>query len=289
MNQLINLLLLSTAACRAAQKNHSACPQYSSRSIPMSRHEEDSSSSDIAPHKTRASEVSTSTFLAALNAADEAIGISNTTGPFALSPLDYDYNALEPSINEQTLRIHHLGNHKNYIDKLNAALAKYPEFYTWTLNELLLFPDRLPSDIQTQVINNGGGDYNHTLMWKILGPQKDNQPSGALEEAIDTQFGTFDNFKQAFKAAGESVFGSGYAYLILNPYGRLLIVTTSDQTTPIPLRSVPLLPLDVWEHAYFLQYQNNRSKYIDHYFNIIDWNNVGSRYQAAMHVFLQDL
>lgn len=230
--------------------------------------------SDTMPSKSQ--------LLTALYAADNAINMEpNTTGPFELPPLEYDYNALEPYIDEKTLRLHHQKHHKNYVDNLNAALARHPEFYNYTLDELLLFPDRLPSDIQTQVVNNGGGNYNHSLMWKVIGPADKSRPTGELADAINRQFGSFENLRRNLKSAAESVFGSGYAWLALNPYGRLIIITTSNQGTPIPLRMVPLLPIDVWEHAYYLKHQHKRGDYIDDYFSVINWDRVGDRYEAA--------
>lgn len=283
MNALLQLLLLSTAATTSikTKRSHtSSRPSYYKRS--SLTHEEvirKTSNSDL----NKRQEITKSQLLRALNAADDAIGLSSTaTGPFALPPLDYDYNGLEPYIPEETLRLHHGAHHQNYVDQLNRALSRYPETYNASLNELLLFPDRLPSDIQTQVSNNAGGHYNHALMWKVIGPQRNSRPTGAFAEAINTQFGSFENFKRAFIAAAESVFGSGYAYLALNPYGRLIIVTTSNQTTPIPLRLIPLLPLDVWEHAYYLKHQNKRKEYINDYMNVINWEQVGRRYDAAM-------
>ena len=227
--------------------------------------------------------------LAALYAANEAVGIpTDTTGPFSLAPLEYDYNALEPYISEETLRTHHCELHQRYVDQLNTALNRYPEFHPYTIEEFLLFPDRLPSDIQTQVINNAGGDYNHSLTWKLIGPLNQSRPTGAFAEAIDNEFGSFENLKSVLKEAGLSVFGTGYAWLALNPYGRMLIATTEEQLTPIPLRTVPLLPIDVWEHAYFLDRSGHRSAYIDSYFNLINWDRVGDRYNAAMEVLSQD-
>jgi len=271
MNELLPLLLLSTATTTGlkTKRSHlSSRPSYN-----RTTHES---------HSNTRQEITKSQLLRALNAADDAINLSSTsTGPFTLQPLDYDYDTLKPYIPEETLRLHYGAHHQNYVNQLNKALSRYPETYNATLNELLLFPDRLPSDIQTQVSNNAGGTYNHALMWKVIGPPTNSKPTGALAQAINTQFGSFENFKRAFSAAAESVFGSGYAYLALNPYGRLLIVTTNNQTTPIPLRVVPLLPLDVWEHAYYLKHHNQRGAYINDYMNLINWDQVGRRYDAA--------
>lgn len=285
MNELLQLLLLSTAATSGVKK-------LNTHKTPTSSCQNRSTSSSVLVRRTcnnvsnkRQEMISTAKILRALNAADETSNMQPTaTGPFTLQPLNYDYNALEPYIDEATLRLHHGSHHQTYVDNLNRSLSRYPDNYDQTLNEILLFPDRLPGDIQTQVTNNAGGHYNHTLMWKVIGPQTGQKPTGALGEAINAQFGSYENFKRAFTAAAESVFGSGYAYLVLNPYGRLLIITTSNQTTPIPLRTIPLLPLDVWEHAYYLKHQNKRANYINDYMNVINWNEVGKRYDAAMAV-----
>ena len=221
--------------------------------------------------------------LAALYAADAAVNMNpDTTGPFTLPPLEYDYNALEPYISEATLRTHHEALHQRYVDNLNIALARYPEFYQYTLEELLLFPDRLPSDIQAQILNNAGGHYNHSLTWKLIGPNNRNQPTGNFAQAVNSQFFSFENMKTILKEAAESVVGTGYAWLALNPYGRMIVVTSEEQLTPIALRSIPLLPIDVWEHAYFLDYLESRSDFLDHLFCLIDWERVGERYNAAL-------
>ena len=311
MNELLSLLLLSTAARRNMKKtsvHHTHAPM---RTVPVNS---PNANSMPQPSTTRtvtykplrqemmqqapmqnmqqnmqqntqqnSQEITTPKLLDALYAADEAVNMKPyATGPFTLPQLNYDYDALEPYIDEKTLRIHHLGHHNTYVNNLNTALSRYPDYYGATLNELLLFPDRLPGDIQRQVTNNAGGHYNHELMWQVIGPPRNSRPTGALGAAINAQFGSFDNFKDTMSQAAESVFGSGFAYLALNPYGRLIIITTPNQNTPIPLRLIPLLPLDVWEHAYYLKHQNNRKQYINDYFNVINWDKVGKRYDAAM-------
>ena len=289
-NQLINLLILSTAAYSGIKKASSSNNGYQNptfKKIPPYRM--DFNSENATLYTTADSIVnnipviSQPTFLAALYAADDAINMNpQSTGPFELPPLEYNYDGLEPYIDEKSLRIHHSKLHKAYVDRLNAALSRHPEFYGATLDELLLFPDRLPSDIQTQVTNNAGGHYNHSLMWKIIGPNNKNRPTGDFAEVINRQFGSFENLKLALTAAAESVFGSGYAWLVLNPYGRIIIVTSANQNTPIPLRTIPLLPIDVWEHAYYLKHQNERGAYIEDYFNLINWDRVAARYYAAL-------
>ena len=289
-NQLINLLILSTAAysgIKKASSSNNGCKNPTLRKIPPYRMDFNSentflyNTADAIPND--APVISQPALLNALYAADNAINMNaEATGPFELPPLEYNYNALEPYIDEKTLRIHHNKHHKAYVDSLNAALSRHPEFYGATLDQLLLFPDRLPSDIQTQVTNNAGGHYNHSLMWKIIGPNNANRPTGDFAEVINRQFGSFENLKLGLTAAADSVFGSGYAWLVLNPYGRLIIVTTGNQNTPVPLRTIPLLPIDVWEHAYYLKHQNERDAYIEDYFNLINWDRVAARYYAAL-------
>ena len=317
MNQkqsLMNLLLLSAAATNTRKKRSIDLKNYRNASPNTYIHTYDANTYShvptASPYMTTPSATSSpsnkvqqgtslsatvaaetsSTFipalLAALYAADEAVGLNpEATGPFALSPLEYDYNALEPYISEETLRLHHDVLHQKYVDSLNNALARYPEFYNYTLSEFLLFPDRLPSDAQAQILHNAGGHYNHDLTWKLIGPANKNVPTGAFAESINRQFGSFENMTTILKEAGLSVFGTGYAWLALNPYGRLIVVTSEEQLTPIALRTVPLLPIDVWEHAYYLDTGSNRGKYIDNYLNAVNWNRVGDRYSAAMSIF----
>lgn len=225
--------------------------------------------------------------VAALYAADEAVNLSpEATGPFELQPLEYNYDTLEPYISEDTLRIHHDSLHRNYVEQLNAALARYPEFYEYTLSELLLFHDRFPSDVQAQIIHNAGGNYNHALTWKVIGPATPNRPCGEFATAINEQFGSFENLIAVLTEAALSVRGTGYAWLTLNPYGRMIVVTTEEQLSPIPLRTVPLLPIDVWEHAHYLDYGENRDNYVDAYLDLVDWERVGARYTAANDIFM---
>lgn len=324
MNQqksLINLLLVSTAALSSYQKgakthyrsqqinaNHAcrnkasnvpnASPQVStsnanttySNRIPVSS-ETPSDISDGPCFISPTADAQTDNnllpvLLAALYAADDAIGMNpEATGPFSLPPLEYDFNALVPYTSEETLRIHYNQIHRRYVDNLNEALARCPEFYNYTLDELLLFPDRLPSNIQTQVVNNAGGDYNHSLLWKLIGPPNNTRSTEDFMRAIDNQFGSFENLKSILKEAALSVFGTGYAWLVLNPYGRMIIVTTRQQLTPIPLRTVPLFLIDVYEHAYFLDYEEDRGAYVEQLYNLVNWDRVASRYNAAMEIF----
>lgn len=201
---------------------------------------------------------------------------------FVLPPLPFAYDALEPYIDEETMRIHHDRHHQTYINNLNNAIARYPELYAYTLGEMLTYADMLPSDVQGAIINNGGGHYNHSFFWNTLSPEGNMQPTGAIGTAINREFGSYSNFKRAMTAAALSVFGSGYAWLVLTPGGRLEIITTRNQDTPLPLNLIPLLTVDVWEHAYYLKHQNNRERYVENWFNVINWPYVNSIYEAAM-------
>ncbi len=198
-----------------------------------------------------------------------------------LPKLPYAYDALEPYIDEMTMRIHHDKHHQAYVDNLNVALDKHPEFYQWRLSELLTKLDQLPADIQTAVRNNGGGHYNHQFFWSILKVQPEGKPSGALGNAIQAKFGSYEAFREVFATAAKTRFGSGWAWLILNAKGELEVLSTANQDSVVAL-GTPLLALDVWEHAYYLKYQNRRPDYVNAFFQIIDWARVEAIYQAAM-------
>ncbi|MCK7488487.1 MAG: superoxide dismutase [Bacillus subtilis] len=197
-----------------------------------------------------------------------------------LPQLNYAYNALEPFIDELTMTIHHTKHHQAYVDNLNAALDKHPELYQHTLLDLMKNLDQVPADIQTAVRNNGGGHFNHSLFWELLKVNQGALPTGALASAIDAKFGSFAQFKDAFAAAAKTRFGSGWAWLIVNAKKELEILSTPNQD-PVVNQGTPILGLDVWEHAYYLKYQNRRPDYINAFFNVIDWNKVASLYQSA--------
>lgn len=216
------------------------------------------------------------------NAEVDALLPNDLMARFVLPPLPYAYDALEPYIDAETMRLHHNRHHQTYINNLNNAISRYPELYAYTLGQLLTYSDRLPSDVQSAIINNGGGHYNHSFFWNLLSPEANMMPTGTIGTAITREFGSYSNFKRAFTAAALSIFGSGYAWLTLTPGGRLEIITTRNQDTPLPLNLVPLLTLDVWEHAYYLKHQNNRDRYIENWFNVINWPYVNSIYEAAM-------
>ena len=189
--------------------------------------------------------------------------------PFELVPLPYPYNALEPYIDAQTMTLHHDKHLKAYVDRLNSTLEKYPAYHNWSLQRLIRDNCRLPYQIQTPVKNYAGGVYNHNLYFQILNPAEANS-SGQLENAITTAFGSMDAFRAKLKETALGVFGSGYAWLAVNPAGRLRIVSTANQDTPLPYNFCPVLNLDVWEHAYYLKYQNRRADYIDGFFHVLN-------------------
>ena len=200
--------------------------------------------------------------------------------PFELIPLPYDYQALEPYIDSETMRIHHDGHLKTYVDKLNKTLRDYPRYHRWSLEQLLTHLDRLPVQIRTAVKNNGGGVYNHNLYFNTMG-DTNNEPTGKIKRTIESSFGSYDQFKSSLKEAALSVFGSGWAWLAADPNGRLIITTTANQGTLLQTRLLPILPLDVWEHAYYLKHQNRRADYIDDCFHVIDWRVVEDNMTAG--------
>ncbi len=198
---------------------------------------------------------------------------------YEVPDLPYDYNALEPHIDEQTMRIHHDKHHQAYVDKANAALEG-TEWADKPVEEVLANLSSLPSDKQGPVRNNAGGHANHTLFWTILGPNGGGTPSGDLAAAIDNAFGSFDAFKQQMVDAGVNRFGSGWAWLVLDN-GQLAVTSSANQDSPITDGQTPLLGIDVWEHAYYLNYQNRRPDYLAAIWNVIDWSAVAERYASA--------
>jgi Fe-Mn family superoxide dismutase len=193
-------------------------------------------------------------------------------------PLPYDYNALEPHIDEQTMRIHHDKHHGAYVTNLNAALEKHPNLQQKSINDLLATINSVPEDIRTAVRNNGGGHANHTMFWEIMGPGTGGAPAGALADAINKSFGDFESFKKQFADAGVKRFGSGWAWLI-DAGGKLVIESTANQDNPIMEGKKPIFGLDVWEHAYYLKYQNRRPDYIAAWWNVVDWDAVAKRFK----------
>jgi superoxide dismutase, Fe-Mn family len=193
-----------------------------------------------------------------------------------LPPLPYDFAALEPHIDAQTMQIHHDKHHAAYVNNLNAALEKHPDLQSKTIEDLLRDINKVPEDIRTAVRNNGGGHMNHTMFWQIMGPNSGGAPSGALGDAIKSVFGSFDGFKDQFAKAGVGRFGSGWAWLIDNG-GKLSIESTANQDQPIMDGKKAILGLDVWEHAYYLKYQNRRPDYIAAWWNTVNWSAVAAR------------
>lgn len=198
---------------------------------------------------------------------------------YELPKLTYAYDALEPHIDARTMEIHHTKHHNTYVTNLNAAVEG-TEFANKELNELISNIDALPADKQTAVRNNGGGHANHTLFWEILAPGGSNVPTGDLAAAIDAKFGSFDAFKEEFAKAATTRFGSGWAWLIVDG-GELAITSTPNQDSPVMEGKTPVLGLDVWEHAYYLNYQNRRPDYISAFWNVVNWDVVAEKYAAA--------
>ena len=190
-----------------------------------------------------------------------------------LPPLPYGFDALEPHIDAKTMEIHHDKHHAAYVNNLNAALEKHPDLQSKSIEDLLREINKVPEDIRTAVRNNGGGHMNHTMFWKLMGPKAGGSPSGALGDAIKAAFGSFDGFKEQFAKAGVGRFGSGWAWL-LNDGGKLSIVSTPNQDNPLMEGKTPILGLDVWEHAYYLKYQNRRPDYIGAWWNVVNWAEV---------------
>jgi Fe-Mn family superoxide dismutase len=200
---------------------------------------------------------------------------------FELPKLPYAYNALEPHIDEQTMTIHHSKHHQGYVTKTNAALEGHSEFANKSIEELMAMRDQLPESIRTAVRNNGGGHANHSLFWEIMAPNGGGEPTGAVGDAIKSTFGGFDAFKEQFKAAATGQFGSGWAWLVVDPSGKLAITSTPNQDSPISDGLKPILGVDVWEHAYYLKYQNLRASYVDAWWNVINWPKVNELYTSA--------
>ena len=200
---------------------------------------------------------------------------------FELAPLPYPSNALEPHIDQQTMEIHHDKHHAAYVNNLNKALEGHPELQSKSLEELLTGLAGLPEAIRTAVRNNGGGHANHSLFWQLLSPNGGGEPAGAVADAINKSFGSFDAFKAQFATAGMGRFGSGWAWLVANPDGSVAIVSTPNQDTPVMDGGKPVFGVDVWEHAYYLKYQNRRADYLAAVWNVVNWDEVNRLYAAA--------
>jgi len=201
--------------------------------------------------------------------------------PYTLPDLPYPFNALEPHIDAKTMEIHHDKHHGTYVAKLNAALEKVPSFQGRPIEEILRTLDSLPADVRPAVRNHGGGHLNHSLFWKIMSPKGGGKPTGALAAAIDTSFGSFDALKEQFANAAANLFGSGWAWLCADSAGKLVIVSLPNQDSPASQGMKPVLGLDVWEHAYYLRYQNRRPDYITAFWNVVSWEQAAANLESA--------
>ncbi|MCC6491463.1 MAG: superoxide dismutase [Pirellulales bacterium] len=199
---------------------------------------------------------------------------------YALPKLPYAFDALEPSIDARTMEIHYTKHHQGYVDKLNAALEGHPDLKKMAPEQLIAKLDAVPEDIRTAVRNNGGGHVNHTFFWKIMSPAKGQQPGGQLAEAIKQKFGSVAAFKEAFANAAGARFGSGWAWLVKSPDG-LEVVSTANQDSPLSLGKSPIIGVDVWEHAYYLKYQNKRADYVSAWWDVVNWEQAEANFTAG--------
>jgi len=200
---------------------------------------------------------------------------------FTLPPLPYAYDALEPYIDAQTMEIHYTKHHEGYVTKLNDALKAYPDLEKKSIDELLSDLSKLPEAVRMAVRNQGGGHYNHSLFWLMMRHNGGGEPRGAIGELIKKNFDTFGAFQKEFNTKAAGVFGSGWAWLCLDPQGNAVVLSTHNQDTPISERHTPLLGLDVWEHAYYLKYQNKRVSYVDAWWHVINWDQVEENFRMA--------
>ncbi|MFC4558827.1 superoxide dismutase [Virgibacillus kekensis] len=199
---------------------------------------------------------------------------------FELPELPYAYDALEPTIDKETMNIHHTKHHNTYVTKLNSALEGHSDLQNKSIEEIVSDLDSVPQDIRTAVRNNGGGHANHSLFWKVMSPDGGGKPSGDLAKKIDDTFGSFDKFKEEFETAAKGRFGSGWAWLVVNN-GELEVTSTPNQDSPLSEGKTPILGLDVWEHAYYLKYQNKRPDYASAFWNVVNWDEVNKNYNEA--------
>jgi superoxide dismutase, Fe-Mn family len=218
------------------------------------------------------------------HASAEKAPISQTTPPgntvYSVPPLPYAYDALEPHIDQATMQFHHDKHHAAYVKNLNAALDKHPELKSKPVEEMLRNLNSVPTDIRKIVRNNGGGHVNHSMFWQIMKPQGGGEPTGAIAKAINQSFGSFAAFKKQFNEAGVSRFGSGWVWLVRNN-DKLEITTTANQDSPLSEGKYPIMGNDVWEHAYYLKYQNRRTDYLDAWWNVLNWDEINKRFAAA--------
>jgi len=200
---------------------------------------------------------------------------------FELPPLPYDYNALEPYIDTQTMQLHHDKHHAAYVNNLNAALKDNSQFSSMSVDDLMRHIKDVPDNIRTAVQNNGGGHSNHSMFWTIMKPNGGGQPTGALANAINSTFGSFDTFKTQFNDAGVKRFGSGWTWLVLDQSGKLSVISSANQDSPLMNGMYPVMGNDVWEHAYYLKYQNRRPDYLNAWWNVVNWDEIAKRYQQG--------
>jgi len=201
--------------------------------------------------------------------------------PHQLPQLPYGYDALEPFIDKETMTLHHDKHHATYVANLNAAIEKHPELEGRSTEDLLADLNAVPEDIRTTVRNNGGGHANHSMFWTVMGPAKGGEPSGAIADAIKQTFGDFETFKKQFNEAGAKQFGSGWVWLVRSKDGKLQISSTPNQDNPISQGGYPIVGNDVWEHAYYLKYQNRRADYLAAWWNVVNWDEIGKRFTAG--------
>lgn len=193
---------------------------------------------------------------------------------YELPKLPYEYDALEPFIDAKTMEVHHSKHHATYVAKLNETIEKHPDLFTKTPRELVRDLESIPEDIRVAVRNHAGGHLNHSMFWNVMGPGGKREPDGGLRESIDKAFGGYGEFKEKFSASAVGIFGSGWCWLVMSPKDGLSIVTTQNQDSPISLGLEPIIGLDVWEHAYYLKYQNRRAEYVKAFWEVVNWNNV---------------
>jgi Fe-Mn family superoxide dismutase len=208
-----------------------------------------------------------------------------STGEFTLPPLPYSYDALDEYIDTETMTLHHDKHHAKYVKNLNEAIALYPDLQGQSVEDLLLNLDTLPEDIMTTVQNNGGGHANHTMFWSIMTPDSNGKPTGEIATAIDSAFGDFATFQTEFNDAGKKRFGSGWAWLVMNDQKELEVTSTANQDSPLMENQYPIMGNDVWEHAYYLKYRNQREDYLNSWWNVVNWDEVNNRFKAANSFF----
>lgn len=235
-----------------------------------------------------------------LFAACQSVPASETASPQSASPiasraaaiqlpaLPYSANALEPYIDAATMKLHHDKHHAAYVNKLNEALQPYPDLQAKTVADLLQSLDSLPKAIRKTVQNNGGGHLNHSMFWNVMAPQAGGTARGEVGQAITAAFGSFDTFKQKFVQAGVNQFGSGWVWLVLTPQGQLQITTTSNQDSPVMQGNYPILGNDLWEHAYYLKYNNRRQEYLENWWNVVNWPEIERRFVQAKKIQLEN-